>query len=331
MDSNGRIFRRPIRRLMDNPRARGYVREHSSPWCVTAALVTDPLRQQFQPSLGAAYILERELGGGGMSRVFVARDQALGRDVVVKVLAPELAAGLSAERFTREIKLAAALQEPHIVPVHAAGATADGLPWYTMPLVDGEDLRARIAAWPCAAVRSREHPARRRACAGVCARPRHRASRHQAGERAAVVGHRGRHRLRHREGPLGGADGAGGCDADAAGHVARHAGVHGAGAGRGRRRRRPRRSLRVGRHRLRAARGASSVRGQDDGAAADRGAHRGDAAPLGSVARSVPPSLAALVMRTLAKEPAKRPASAAELVAALDGVGGMPRGDVTRD
>ena len=99
-------------------------------------------------SLGPGYTLERELGGGGMSRVFVARDRALGRDVVVKVLAHELAAGLSAERFTREIRLAAALQEPHIVPVHAAGATADGLPWYTMPLVDGEDLRARIARGP---------------------------------------------------------------------------------------------------------------------------------------------------------------------------------------
>jgi serine/threonine-protein kinase len=83
-----------------------------------------------------------------MSRVFVAREEALGRDVVVKVLAPELAAGLSAERFAREIRLAAALQEPHIVPVHAAGVTADGLPWYTMPYVEGESLRARLARGP---------------------------------------------------------------------------------------------------------------------------------------------------------------------------------------
>jgi serine/threonine-protein kinase len=110
--------------------------------------VSDGLRDRVQASLGDAYTLERELGGGGMSRVFVARDNALGRDVVVKVLAPELAEGLSAERFGREIRLAAALQEPHIVPVHAAGVTADGLPWYTMPYVEGESLRARLERGP---------------------------------------------------------------------------------------------------------------------------------------------------------------------------------------
>ena len=104
----------------------------------------DLLRDQLQTTLGAGYTLGRELGGGGMSRVYVAREEALGRDVVVKVLAPELAEGLSAERFAREIRLVAALQEPHIVPVHAAGVTAEGLPWYTMPYVRGESLRARL-------------------------------------------------------------------------------------------------------------------------------------------------------------------------------------------
>ena len=108
--------------------------------------MSDNLRAQLQAALGAAYTLERELGGGGMSRVFVARDESLGRDVVIKLLSPELAATLSAERFTREIKLAAALQEPHIVPVHAAGVTADGLPYYTMPFVRGDSLRARLSA-----------------------------------------------------------------------------------------------------------------------------------------------------------------------------------------
>ena len=108
----------------------------------------DPLRDQLQATLGSSYTLARELGGGGMSRVFVAREEALGRDVVVKVLAPELAAGLSAERFAREIKLAAALQEPHIVPVLAAGVTTNGLPWYTMPFVRGESLRARLEQGP---------------------------------------------------------------------------------------------------------------------------------------------------------------------------------------
>ncbi len=104
------------------------------------------IRAELQHTLGDAYTVERELGGGGMSRVFVARDEALGRDVVIKVLSPELSATLSAERFTREIKLAASLQEPHIVPVLAAGQTAEGLPWYSMPYVRGDSLRARISA-----------------------------------------------------------------------------------------------------------------------------------------------------------------------------------------
>lgn len=104
------------------------------------------LRAQLQRALGAAYTIERELGGGGMSRVFVACDESLGRDVVIKVLSPELSATLSAERFTREIKLAASLQEPHIVPVLAAGQTAEGLPWYSMPFVRGDSLRARLSA-----------------------------------------------------------------------------------------------------------------------------------------------------------------------------------------
>src|SRR5687768_6354366 len=80
-----------------------------------------------------------------MARVFVATDPALGRQVVVKVLSPETAEGMSAERFTREIRLAAGLQDPHIVPVLTAGQTADGLPYYTMPFVSGETLRARMA------------------------------------------------------------------------------------------------------------------------------------------------------------------------------------------
>ena len=105
------------------------------------------LRQQLQSTLGTAYTLERELLGGGMSRVFVATDAALNRRVVVKVLSPELAQGISAERFAREIKVAAALQEPHIVPVHSAGESG-GLPYYTMPFVEGESLRARLLRGP---------------------------------------------------------------------------------------------------------------------------------------------------------------------------------------
>jgi eukaryotic-like serine/threonine-protein kinase len=104
----------------------------------------DFLRDQLQTSLGAAYTLERELGGGGMSRVFVAREEALGRDVVVKVLPPETAASVSIERFKREIQLAARLQHPHIVPLLTAGES-EGLPYFTMPFVEGESLRARLA------------------------------------------------------------------------------------------------------------------------------------------------------------------------------------------
>ena len=102
------------------------------------------LRDQLQTTLGTSYTLERELGGGGMSRVFLATETALERRVVVKVLPPDLSAGVNADRFNREILLAARLQHPHIVPVLSAGQT-DGLPYYTMPFVDGEALRARLA------------------------------------------------------------------------------------------------------------------------------------------------------------------------------------------
>ena len=75
------------------------------------------LRQQLQSTLGNAYTIERELGGGGMSRVFLATEQSLGRLVVVKVLPSETAGAVSVERFRREIRLAASLQQANIVPV----------------------------------------------------------------------------------------------------------------------------------------------------------------------------------------------------------------------
>jgi eukaryotic-like serine/threonine-protein kinase len=105
------------------------------------------IRALLQESLGAAYSLDRELGGGGMSRVFVARDHALGRRVVVKVLPPELAAALSVERFKREIMLAAAMQHPNIVPVLSTGNT-EQLPYFVMPFVEGESLRVRLGRGP---------------------------------------------------------------------------------------------------------------------------------------------------------------------------------------
>ena len=103
------------------------------------------LREQLQDALGSSYTITRELGGGGMSRVFVAREESLRRNVVVKVLPPDLLAGVNAERFDREIELAAGLQHPHIVPVLTAG-NMKGVPYYTMPFVDGESLRGRLAA-----------------------------------------------------------------------------------------------------------------------------------------------------------------------------------------
>ena len=82
------------------------------------------LIDDLRSALGSAYSIERELGGGGMSRVFVGEEVAFGRKVAVKVLAPELAAGVSAERFQREIKLAGQLQHPNIVPVITTGVAA---------------------------------------------------------------------------------------------------------------------------------------------------------------------------------------------------------------
>ncbi|HYK82176.1 MAG TPA: protein kinase [Gemmatimonadales bacterium] len=102
------------------------------------------LTQQLQAAVGDTYRVERELGGGGMSRVFLAEETALGRRVVIKVLPPELAAGVNAERFRREIQLAASLQHPHIVQLLTAGAAA-GLLYYIMPFIPGESLRAKLA------------------------------------------------------------------------------------------------------------------------------------------------------------------------------------------
>ena len=101
------------------------------------------LRERLQQTLGTAYTLEQELGGGGMSRVFVAMETALGRHVVVKVLPDEMAGQLSVDRFKREISIAARLQHAHVVPLLAAGEV-DGLPYFTMPYVEGESLRARL-------------------------------------------------------------------------------------------------------------------------------------------------------------------------------------------
>ncbi|HXG71154.1 MAG TPA: protein kinase [Gemmatimonadaceae bacterium] len=102
------------------------------------------LRERLQKIVGPGCVIERELGGGGMSRVFVAHDTSLDRKIVIKVLLPDLTEAVSAERFKREIQIAARLQHPHIVPVLTAGSAGDVL-YYTMPFVDGESLRGRIS------------------------------------------------------------------------------------------------------------------------------------------------------------------------------------------
>jgi eukaryotic-like serine/threonine-protein kinase len=106
--------------------------------------VETELQEYLQGELGYAYVVERELGGGGMSRVFLAVERSLGRRVVIKVLPPELFSGVSEARFQREILVTANLQHPHIVPVLSAGAHGD-LHYYVTPFVEGRSLRERLA------------------------------------------------------------------------------------------------------------------------------------------------------------------------------------------
>src|SRR2546427_474012 len=102
------------------------------------------LLERLRVALSPDYRVERELGGGGMSRVFLAEETELGRRVVIKILPPEMGVGVSIDRFRREIQLAAALQHPHIVPLLHAGHVEEVL-YYTMPLIEGESLRAKLA------------------------------------------------------------------------------------------------------------------------------------------------------------------------------------------
>ena len=109
--------------------------------------MTDALLKILEHSLRGSYRVEREIGGGGMARVFVAEEMALSRRVVVKVLSAELAHELSAERFAREVKLLARLQHPNIVPILTAGTVGES-PYYTMPFIEGESLADRLRGLP---------------------------------------------------------------------------------------------------------------------------------------------------------------------------------------
>src|SRR5881396_312719 len=105
--------------------------------------VVDDLHSRLADALGGRYTLERELGRGGMSVVFLATDHRNERRIALKVLRPELAHSLGPERFLREIKVAAGLAHPHILPLFDSGV-ANGLLFYTMPYVEGESLRHRL-------------------------------------------------------------------------------------------------------------------------------------------------------------------------------------------
>jgi eukaryotic-like serine/threonine-protein kinase len=102
-----------------------------------------PLQQDFQAALSGTYTIERELGRGGMATVYLARDIRHQRRVALKVLRPELAATLGPDRFLHEIRIAAGLQHPHLLPVFDSGEAAGQL-WYSMPYVEGETLRDRL-------------------------------------------------------------------------------------------------------------------------------------------------------------------------------------------
>ena len=102
-----------------------------------------PSQQRLASALGDSYAIDRELGRGGMATVYLAQDLRHDRLVALKVLHPEIAQALGAERFLREIRTAARLNHPHILPLFDSGA-ADGFLYYVMPYVEGESLRQTL-------------------------------------------------------------------------------------------------------------------------------------------------------------------------------------------
>jgi len=99
--------------------------------------------ERLRDTLSNAYDIEGELGGGGMSRVFIATDRLLGRKIVIKLLSPELTESVNRARFRREIQVAAQLQHPHIVTLLSAGEDGE-IVYYTMPFIDGESLKSAL-------------------------------------------------------------------------------------------------------------------------------------------------------------------------------------------
>jgi len=119
-------------------------------WAITSPilpgherLLKAPPPVRLQDALADRYRIQGELGAGGMATVYLAEDLKHKRKVALKVLKPELAAVLGAERFVQEITTTAALQHPHILPLFDSGE-ADGFLYYVMPFIDGETLRAKL-------------------------------------------------------------------------------------------------------------------------------------------------------------------------------------------
>src|SRR5260370_26698477 len=103
----------------------------------------EPVRDALSVALGDRYTIERELGRGGMATVYVAEDLRHKRQVAIKVLRPDVAAAIGAERFLREIAIAARLTHPHVLPLIDSGQAAGSL-YYVIPYVRAETLRERL-------------------------------------------------------------------------------------------------------------------------------------------------------------------------------------------
>ena len=127
-------------RLLDRPAAERFATLFDPD---TSPIPETPLTDRLSAAVADRYRIERELGSGGMATVYLAQDLKHDRKVALKVLKPELAAVLGAERFVVEIKTTAALQHPQILPLFDSG-TADGFLYYVMPFIDGETLRTKL-------------------------------------------------------------------------------------------------------------------------------------------------------------------------------------------
>lgn len=309
--------------------------EDSGPTAGAGAESGPRVEAALRSALAGRYDVERELARGGMATVYLARDRRHGRPVALKVFDPALGAAMSAERFLHEIRVTAGLTHPHILPLHDSGEAA-GFLYYVMPYVDGETLRDRLAYGPALAPDAVLRLVREVASAlayahrhGVVhrdikpanilledghavvadfgiARAVRRAQEPQASNTA----------VRYAGGYAEDGGGAGtltdaGTSPGTPAYMAPEQAVGGAASDH-------RADLyALGVVAYEALAGAHPFGAREPQALA--AAHRTEApAPLAGRRPGVPPALAELVMRALEKDPAARPQSAAEIVAALD-------------